>query len=157
MKLFEETTSLLFSRYVCRCGIDPEANYDGASSVRRLHMCKGVYRAIGFLVSGIVLSSTTVEAQQSLAVNAGYFAVRGESTRGAQDVLVENLSIFAFDLKEFNGLTVGGEWIFGISNHLEAGLGIGFYQRSVPSIYSGFVDTEGLNIFQEFPLNSFYF
>ena len=82
---------------------------------------------VASLVGGVLLSATTVQAQQSIVLSAGYFAPRGEATRVVDDVLVENLSVFAFDIKDFNGGSVGGEWIVGIGDYFDAGFGVGFY------------------------------
>ena len=45
-----------------------------------------------------VVISRPVHAQQSLVLNVGHFAVRGIDTRVADDVLLENLNLFAFDI-----------------------------------------------------------
>lgn len=115
-------------------------------------MYKRVCLGMASLVAGVVLSATTVQAQQSVVLSAGYFAARGEATRVVDDVLVENLSLFAFNIKDFNGGTVGGEWQIGIGNYFDAGFGVGFYQRTVPSVYLDYVDIDGTEIFQEFRL-----
>ena len=115
-------------------------------------MYKRVCLGMASLVAGVVLSATTVQAQQSVVLSAGYFAARGEATRVVDDVLVENLSLFAFNIKDFNGGTVGGEWQIGMGDHFDAGFGVGFYQRPVPSVYLDFVDIDGTEIFQEFRL-----
>ena len=82
----------------------------------------------------------------------GYFAVRGEDTRIQDDVLIENLNLFAFDLRDFNNGTVGGEWLIGLGNNFETGVGLGFYQRTGPSVYADFVNVDGTEIFQDFRL-----
>ncbi len=115
-------------------------------------MYKKVCLGVASLVGGVLLSATTVQAQQSIVLSAGYFAPRGEATRVVDDVLVENLSVFAFDIKDFNGGSVGGEWIVGIGDYFDAGFGVGFYQRTVPSFYLDFVDINGFEILQDFRL-----
>ena len=103
------------------------------------------------LAAGVLLGSP-VHAQQSLSLNLGYFAVRGEDTRIQDDVLIENLNLFAFDLRDFNNGTVGGEWLIGLGNNFETGVGLGFYQRTVPSVYADFVNVDETEIFQDFRL-----
>lgn len=115
-------------------------------------MYKRVIAGMASLVAGLLLTATTAQAQQSLVLNAGYFAARGEATRVDDDVLVENLNLFAFDIKDFNGGSVGGEWLFGIGDYFDAGVGLGYYQRTVPSVYLDFVNDDGSEIFQEFRL-----
>ena len=91
-------------------------------------------------------------AQQSVTLNVGYFAVRGEDARIADDVIVENLGLFAFDLTDFNNAAVGGEWVIGLGEYFETGVGLGFYRRTVPSVYNDYVDIDGTEIVQDFRL-----
>ena len=103
------------------------------------------------LVVGLLVSRP-VHAQQSLSLNLGYFAVRGEDARIRNDVLIENLNLFAFDLRDFNNGTVGGEWLVGLGEYFEAGVGLGYYRRTVPTVYNGFVNFDGTEITQDFRL-----
>jgi opacity protein-like surface antigen len=57
-----------------------------------------------------------------------------------------------FDVKDFNGATFGGEWLVGFSDHLEAGIGAGFYQRTVPSIYERKVRDDNAELEQDLKL-----
>ena len=41
-----------------------------------------------------------------------------------------NLDFLAFDIKDFNGATFGAEWLVGLGNNFEAGLGVGFYHAN---------------------------
>ena len=103
------------------------------------------------LAAGVLLGSP-IQAQQSLSLNLGYFAVRGEDTRIQDDVLIENLNLFAYDLRDFNNGTVGGEWLVSLGDNFETGVGLGFYKRTVPSVYADFVNVDGTEIFQDFRL-----
>ena len=103
-------------------------------------------------VVALVGGSALVEAQQSLGLNVGYFSVRGEDARIAEDVLLENRNLFAFDIPDFSGGTVGAEWLIGIGDYFDAGVGVGFYQRTVPSVYADFIDIDGSEISQDFRL-----
>jgi hypothetical protein len=94
-------------------------------------------------------------AQQTINLNLGYFAVRGEDARVDDDVLNENLNFFAFDVDDFNTVSIGGEWLVPVGDYLEAGAGIGFTRRTVPSVYSDFVDeTDGSEIEQDLRLRT---
>ena len=99
-----------------------------------------------------VVISRPVQAQQSLVLNVGHFAVRGIDTRVADDVLLENLNLFAFDISDFNNGTVGAEWLVGLGDHFDVGVGLGFYQRTVLSVYNDFIDFDGTEIEQDFRL-----
>ena len=90
--------------------------------------------------------------EHSLTFNLGYFAVRGEDARISDDVLVENLDLFAFRLGDFNNASAGGEWLMGLGEYVEAGVGLGFYRRTVGSTYSAFVDVDGSEIEQDLKL-----
>jgi opacity protein-like surface antigen len=112
----------------------------------------------------LLSSATSADAQirrvddtgrNSVNFNIGYFAVRGEDSRADGDVLVADLSsaeALDFNIKDFNGATFGGEWLFAVSDYLEAGVGAGFYQRTVPSVYADFVNDDGSEIEQDLKL-----
>ena len=90
--------------------------------------------------------------QSSLSLNLGYFALRGEDTSIVDDVIVENLGLFAFNLDQFNNAAVGAEWLVGLGDYAEVGLGVGLYQRTVLSVYDDFVNLDGTEIEQDFKL-----
>jgi hypothetical protein len=102
--------------------------------------------------AGIAVSAAPAHAQQTLNFSLGYFTVRGEDARVERDLIVENLNDFAIDVDDFNGATVGGEWLVALGEYFEAGAGIGFSRRTVPSVYAEFVDTDGSEIEQDFRL-----
>ena len=87
-----------------------------------------------------------------MSLNLGYFAVRGEDTRIADDVVATNLGLFAFGLDQFNNASVGADWLIGFGDYLEAGLGVGFYQQTVLSVYDDYVNLDGTEIAQDFKL-----
>jgi opacity protein-like surface antigen len=117
---------------------------------------------VGAAAAAVVLASAPAEAQimrvgstsdsrQAIGVNVGYFAVRGDDARGENDVLFRNQDSLLFDTKDFNGASVGAEWLVALSDYLEVGAGISFYQRAVPSIYR-ITDDQGFEIAQELKL-----
>src|SRR2546428_4120818 len=73
--------------------------------------------------------------RQTLNFTIGYFTVRGEDARLAGDTLVENHDFLSFDFKDFNGASVGAEWLIPIGDYFEAGAGVGLFRRTVPSGY----------------------
>jgi hypothetical protein len=68
------------------------------------------------------------------------------------DVLVKDRQFLSFDIDDFNGATVGGEWLVPFGNFLEGGAGISFSRRTVPSVYTNFVDTDGTEVDQDLRL-----
>jgi len=100
-----------------------------------------------------LLVGTPARAQQSsLSLKLGYFALRGEDTRISDDVIAENLTLFAFDLDQFNNVSVGAEWLVGLGEYVEAGFGVGFYRQTVLSVYNDFINDDGTEILQDFKL-----
>jgi hypothetical protein len=91
-------------------------------------------------------------AQQTLNLSIGYFTVRGEDARVQGDVLTENRNLLVFDVNEFNGATVGGEWLVPLGEYFEGGAGVAFSRRTVPSVYQDFVDNDGTEIDQDLRL-----
>jgi hypothetical protein len=79
-------------------------------------------------------------AQQSFNMYIGGFTpISLEARDQSRDVLVANdlfLSTLnrsaGIDINQFNNVTFGGEWLFGLGRYLDGGLGVGFYQRTVP-------------------------
>lgn len=107
---------------------------------------------IAVTVAAVVVGAETAAAQQFVTVNAGRFAVRGLDGRLDRDVLRENLDIFAFRLDDLDGASVGGSWDIALGDFLEAGLGIGYYRRTAPSVYHDYVEADGGEITQDFSL-----
>jgi hypothetical protein len=99
-----------------------------------------------------VVRVTRADARHSVGFNLGYFAVRGEADRVEGDVLVEDLSSLAFRIGDFSGFTFGGEWLYGIGDFIETGVGLGYYQKTVPSVYDDFVNVDGSEIAQDLKL-----
>ncbi len=108
------------------------------------------------VVSGLavaLMSATPVLAQDSVfGVNMGAFLPRGEDGRSRDDVLASNLSFLSFDLSDFNGVMVGGDYFISAGSFIEVGVGVGYYQRTVPTVYDRFVDTDGTEIEQDLKL-----
>jgi hypothetical protein len=108
---------------------------------------------VGVLAFAVaVFAPATASAQQSLNLYLGGFVPRGEDARTDGDVIVNNLSFLAFNLKDFNSPAVGGEWLFGLTDRLEGSLGVGLSKRTVPSIYADFIEDDGTEIEQDLKL-----
>jgi len=103
------------------------------------------------LVSG-VLAAPAASAQQSINLFAGGFAAPGFDSRPATDVVRNNLGFLDFNISDFNSPTFGGEYLVGLGNNVEAGLGIGFQTRTVPTVYRDFVNSDGSEIEQDLKL-----
>jgi outer membrane protein W len=87
------------------------------------------------LVAGFI-AAPVASAQQSLDLYIGGTRVRAEDARDSNDVLVRDRTFMDFNVGDFNGATIGGEWLVGMGDMLDAGLGLGFYQRTVTAVDS---------------------
>jgi hypothetical protein len=110
------------------------------------------------LVVGFV-APPPASAQQMLNFTVGGFVPRGRDCisprcpdRTNGDVLVNNLDFLAFNIKDFRGPTYGAEYLVGLGNAFEAGLGVGFYTRTTPAVYRDFVNANGTEIEQDLKL-----
>jgi opacity protein-like surface antigen len=110
------------------------------------------------LVSGLI-AVPTASAQQLINFHIGGFTPRALDARPDDDALVRNNDYLSttnqgrgIDIGQFNHVTVGGEWLFRVASHVEGGLGIGFYQRAVPTLYTDLVRPDGTDIEQTLKL-----
>ena len=105
------------------------------------------------------LAAPVASAQQSVSFYLGGFTPRALDSRPDDDVLVANGTFLAteiqlrgIDIGEFNNVTVGGEWLFPMTRYVEGGLGVGFYQKSVPTVYTDSEHQNGTDIVQTLKL-----
>jgi outer membrane protein W len=110
------------------------------------------------LVLGLA-ATPTVMAQQSFNVYIGGFTLQGEDGRTRDDVLVNDLIEvpLVFNISDFNTVTFGADYLVGFGNYFEAGLGVGFHKRSVPSVYHDVINSDGSEIEQTLKLRVFPF
>jgi hypothetical protein len=107
-----------------------------------------------------VLAAPAASAQQSLNLHVGGFTPKAEDGRTPNDVLVNDLTVrpqLAFNISDFNMPVLGAEYLVGLGPILEAALGIGFQQRSVPSVYAQLVNSDGSEIEQTLKLRDIPF
>jgi len=104
------------------------------------------------LVLGL-LGTPAASAQSSLSFSAGFFNPIGVDSRTPDDVLVNNLDFLAFNVGDFRAGSFGAEYLAGLGNFFEAGLGIGYQQRTVPTVYLDFVNSDGSEIEQNLKLS----
>jgi outer membrane protein W len=112
--------------------------------------------ALVLLVTGVI-GTPSASAQQSINLFVGGFVPRSLDARTNDDVLFNNLNFLIFDIHDFTGPTVGGEWLVGLGNNIEAGLGVGFYTRTSPAIYRGYTNKDRSEIEQDLKLRTIPF
>jgi hypothetical protein len=98
------------------------------------------------LVAAFLTCARPAHAQQTVNFTLGYFAPQDYESRTSGDVLIANSSFLLFDIDEFGGAAVGGEWLVGLGNFFEAGAGISYTGQSVPSVYRDFIDSDGTEV-----------
>jgi hypothetical protein len=69
-------------------------------------------------------------------------------------VLNANRTFLFFDVSDFKSASIGGEWLVPFGEFFEGGAGIGFTRRTVPTVYTDFVDIDGSEIEQELRLRT---
>ncbi|HTL46142.1 MAG TPA: hypothetical protein VL262_17525 [Vicinamibacterales bacterium] len=101
--------------------------------------------------------SSPADGNNTVNFTIGYFALKGLDSRVNDDVLLgdlQNGQPLLFEVKDFNGASIGGEYLFGIGSNFEAGVGLGFYQRTVPSVYANLTHSNGDEIQQDLKLRT---
>lgn len=91
-------------------------------------------------------------AQQTVNFSIGYFTPRGEDARVDGDVLNANRNFLTFDIGDFNGASIGGEWLVPLGEFIEGGVGVSFTRRTVASVYTDYIDDDGTEIDQDLRL-----
>jgi hypothetical protein len=107
--------------------------------------------AAALMVVGI-FGAPSASAQQQVSFAIGGFNPRSVDSRPADDVLVNDLDFLAFNVSDFNGFIFSGEYLTALGDHFDAGLGVGYYSRTVPTVYSDFVNANGTEIQQDLRL-----
>jgi hypothetical protein len=100
----------------------------------------------------VALQSSPAAAQQTINFTLGGFVPHGFDARVEGDTLVENRDFLLFEMDDFTGAAVGAEWLVPVGEYFELGAGLGFYRRTVPTIYEEFVDNDGTEIDQDLRL-----
>jgi hypothetical protein len=122
--------------------------------------------SVFLLMTGLVCgAASSASAQQTFNFTIGGFVPTNGTTctsagvcttnRVDDDVLVANQSgsaALAFNVKDFNSAAIGGEWLVGLGPFLEAGAGVSFSRKTVPTVYANFTDTNGSEIEQSLRL-----
>ena len=118
----------------------------------------GLRCAIGLAAAVVLLAPASAFAQitrvsssdhrNAVGVTLGGFFPRGEDGRVEGDVMIADLDELAFEVNNFNGFVVNGEWLFTLGKYFESGVAVGYYKRSVDSVYRGLVNVDGSEIEQ---------
>ena len=99
-----------------------------------------------------LVGTQTASAQQQISFSVGGFSPGSETARVTGDVLVNDQNFLAFRVSDFSGPLFGAEYLTALGDHFDAGFGVGFYQRTVPTVYTNFVNANGSEIQQDLRL-----
>jgi hypothetical protein len=127
--------------------------------MKRLMWAAGALTALAIMGAPSVASA---QIDQLIGVNAGGFFPR-TSGRAFGDVLGTNLDTFSLDpagpgddigrgLEAWRGGQFGGEYLLGLGDWFEAGVGVSFYQRTLNSQYRDYTNPDNSEITQQFKL-----
>jgi hypothetical protein len=100
----------------------------------------------GLAALAVAFVPAPAHAQQTFNFYIGGFRPTGLDSRDSRDVLLNDTSFLDFNFHRFNGTTVGGEWLVDLGDKAEAGLGVGYYERTAHAAdaFSVFQDTGAL-------------
>ncbi len=115
-------------------------------------MLKNVMARGVLMCAALLMCATIANAQQTLNFTLGYFTPLALDARDHDDVLLENSTFLLFDPDDFNGASVGGEWLFPLARVIEGGIGVSYMSQDAHSVYFDFVDPDGTEIDQELTL-----
>jgi outer membrane protein W len=99
-----------------------------------------------------LVGTEKASAQQQISLSVGGFSPRSETARVSDDVLVADLDFLAFRIGDFSGPLFGAEYLTALGDNFDVGFGVGFYQRTVPTVYNDFVNANGTEIEQDLRL-----
>src|SRR5215831_10330570 len=105
-------------------------------------MTKRVMTRLAFAVACVLVSAGAASAQQILNFNVGRFTPHGEDSRVQGDVLNADRTFLTFEIKDFDNITAGGEWLAPLGNFFEVGGGLNVYRGKTHSFYTRFIDRD---------------
>lgn len=107
---------------------------------RLIRLRMPVCAAAALAFAGLLATPAATSAQPMINFHVGAFIPAGTQSssglvtgRPFDDVIVKDSDFLDFEFKNFNGPTVGAELLVPLGDLFDAGLGIGFYQRTVLS------------------------
>ena len=112
----------------------------------------------------LVATAASAQAVHSVQIGVGGVFPRGLDGRDQDDILLRNFlgqpmpgdpslsDALAFRIGDFKSGHIFGEWNVALGRHIEFGAGLGYYRRTVPTVYLDVVDQDGFEIEQELRL-----
>ncbi len=98
------------------------------------------------LVGAVGLASPVEAQRNALSFNVGYFGLDRLGARPINDVLVQNYNVVLFEIRDFDGVTVGGDYLFAVTEFIEASVGVNYYKRTVSTVDVDFIEDDDSEI-----------
>ena len=101
------------------------------------------------------VSSSPATSRNTVSFSVGYFGLRGIESRDPDDVIVGDLvnaHPLLFEVNDLNSATFGGEYLFAPARNFEIGVGLGFSQKSIQTVYADITHSDRTEIEQELKL-----
>jgi hypothetical protein len=115
------------------------------------------WSVVVFAAAAVLVPSSSY-AQQTFGMHVGWFSPRGEHARAPGDVLFNDLFndfySLDFEVNDFRNVTFGADWLVGLGDYLEAGVGAGLYVKTVHSRYFHLFEDDGTEIEQDLRLRN---
>ena len=95
------------------------------------------------------------DSRNSVHFYVGYFGLKGIESRDPDDVIVGDLVSahpLLFEVNDLNRATFGGEYLFAANRRIEAGVGLGFSQRTISTVYADLTHSNDDEIRQDIKL-----
>jgi opacity protein-like surface antigen len=102
------------------------------------------------------VGSSSSDRRQTIDFSVGYFALKGLDSRRDDDVLFNDIQNeqLLFQIKDLNGVPIGGDYLLGITRNIEVGVGVAFSQRTAHSVYLNLTHPDGTEIAQDLKLRT---
>src|SRR5215471_5086148 len=100
-------------------------------------------------------SSSSRDKKMTVNFTVGYFWLRGVGSRPPEDILVGDLQSsqpLLFKISDLNSVPVGGEFLYGLTPHIEAGVGLTYGSRTAHSVYANLTHPDNTEIMQDLKL-----
>ena len=102
-------------------------------------------RVLALACAMAAVSAPAAQAQQTLTVSLGYFMLP-TAGRVETDVLLIEHADLLFEVHDFNGRTIGVEWLMPVRDRFEAGLSVSYWQRTVDTVHARLVNSDGSSV-----------
>jgi len=93
--------------------------------------------------------------RNTISFSVGYFGLKGIESRDKDDVILGELvndHPLLFEVNDLNSATFGGEYLFAVHPHVEAGVGLGFSQKTISTVYADLTHSNNDEIRQDIKL-----